>query len=1034
MTSIPYPAVSSGSADPKAPVPPATACEAFAGRHIGPSPAEIEHMLGVAGFATLDELTAAALPRELGHETGLNLPAPLTEPETLAELRRLAGQNEVLTSMIGLGYYGTVTPAVIRRNVLENPAWYTAYTPYQPEISQGRLEALLNFQTMVSDLTGLPVAGASLLDEATAAAEAMTLARRAVRPVTRDTVDAATPGGVFLADADCLPQTLAVLRTRAQPLGIRLVVADPTPEVIGDLTGDLFGVLLQYPGASGAVRDLRPAIEAAHACGAAAAVAADLLALTLVRTPGELEADIAIGSTQRFGVPAGFGGPHAAYIAVRDDLKRQLPGRLVGISVDADGRPAYRLALQAREQHIRREKATSNICTAQVLLAVMAAMYAAYHGPEGLTAIARRVHHRAATLAAAFRGFGLETGREAFFDTVRVRVPGGGEAAVERALRAGYNLYLVDPDTVQISCDETTTEEHLRGVLAAVTGRPGQEPTEPAYPAVTPGSSPAPRPRSLPNPPEVQPDPLPGVLPAALRRESPFLTHPVFHSYRNETAMLRYLRRLADRDIALDRSMIPLGSCTMKLNAAAEMEAISWPDFASIHPFVPPGQTRGYAELIGDLERWLAEMTGYDAVSLQPNAGSQGELAGLLAIRGYHASRGESHRDVCLIPGSAHGTNAASATLAGLRVVVVKTGADGVIDGGDLAAKLATHGAHLAAIMVTYPSTNGVFEETIAEVCRAVHAAGGQVYVDGANMNALVGLARPGDFGADVSHLNLHKTFCIPHGGGGPGAGPVAARAHLAAFLPPSVPGIPIPNGAGGGAGPVAGAPWGSAGILPISWAYVRMMGAEGLRLATQVAILAANYVAKRLAPHYPVLYTGRGGLVAHECVIDLRAIAKEAGITNEDVAKRLIDYGFHAPTMSFPVAGTLMIEPTESEDLTELDRFCDAMIAIRREISRVASGEYDPQDNPLKNAPHTAEMLVAGEWKHAYQREDAAYPVARDGHDGDGVGSARARAGLRHGDKYWPPVRRIDQAYGDRHLICACPPPEAFAEELAGA
>ena len=762
----------------------------------------------------------------------------------------------------------------------------------------------------------------------------------------------------------------------------------------------------------------------------AAAVAADLLALTLVRTPGEFGADIAIGSTQRFGVPAGFGGPHAAYIAVRDDLKRQLPGRLVGLSVDADGHPAYRLALQAREQHIRREKATSNICTAQVLLAVMAAMYAAYHGPEGLTAIARRVHDMAATLAAAFRGSGLETGQAAFFDTVRVRVPGGGAAAVERALRAGYNLYLVDADTVQISCDETTTEEHLRGVVSAVTGRPGRGTAEQAYPAATtPGSLPAPQ-TALPEPfPAAPPNPLP----AGLRRESPFLTHPVFHSYRSETAMLRYLRRLADRDIALDRSMIPLGSCTMKLNAAAEMEAISWPEFASIHPFVPAGQARGYAELISDLERWLAEMTGYDAVSLQPNAGSQGELAGLLAIRGYHASRGESHRDVCLIPGSAHGTNAASATLAGLRVVVVKTGGDGVIDDGDLAAKLATHGANLAAIMVTYPSTNGVFEETIAEVGRAVHAAGGQVYVDGANMNALVGLARPGDFGADVSHLNLHKTFCIPHGGGGPGVGPVAARAHLAAFLPPSVPGIPVLNGAGGGAGPVAGAPWGSAGILPISWAYVRMMGAEGLRLATQVAILAANYVAKRLAPHYPVLYTGRGGLVAHECVIDLRAIAKEAGITNEDVAKRLIDYGFHAPTMSFPVAGTLMIEPTESEDLTELDRFCDAMIAIRREINRVASGEYDPQDNPLKNAPHTAEMLVAGEWKHAYQREDAAYPVAGEGHSG-GVVSASARAAARRGDKYWPPVRRIDQAYGDRHLVCACLPPEAFAEEPAGA
>jgi glycine dehydrogenase len=1028
MTAITHPLASPEPVAAHAALAPGgSAPEAFAARHIGPSPAEVEHMLAVTGFASLDELTAAALPREIGHFAGFGLPAPLTEPEALAELRRLASQNEVLTSMIGLGYYGTVTPAVIRRNLLENPAWYTAYTPYQPEISQGRLEALLNFQTMVSDLTGLPVAGASLLDEATAAAEAMTLARRTVRPAPKDpAAHAAHTGNVFLADADCLPQTLAVLRTRAQPLGIRLVVAEPTPEVIGGLAGDLFGVLLQYPGASGVLRDLRPAIDAAHACGALAAVAADLLALTLVRPPGELGADIAIGSTQRFGVPPGFGGPHAAYIAVRDELKRQLPGRLVGVSVDAAGHPAYRLALQAREQHIRREKATSNICTAQVLLAVIAAMYAAYHGPDGLTAIGRRVHRRAAALAAALREFGLDTGTAAFFDTVRVTIPDGGAAAVAAALRAGYNLYLADPDTVQISCDETTTEEHLAAVVTALTGCSAEEAARALGQAQGDG------------------DPV-ATLPQALRRESGFLTHPVFHSYQNETAMLRYLRRLADRDIALDRSMIPLGSCTMKLNAAAEMEPITWPEFASLHPFVPAGQARGYHELIGDLERWLADMTGYDAVSLQPNAGSQGELAGLLAIRGYHASRGQSHRDVCLIPGSAHGTNAASATLAGLRVVVVKCGADGVIDDADLAAKLAEHGPSLAAIMVTYPSTNGVFEETIVEVCRAVHEAGGQVYVDGANMNALVGLARPGKFGADVSHLNLHKTFCIPHGGGGPGVGPVAARAHLAAFLPPSVPGIP-PTG---GEGNVAGAPWGSAGILPISWAYVRMMGTGGLRLATQVAILAANYVAKRLTPHYQVLYTGRGGLVAHECVIDLRGIAKETGITNEDVAKRLIDYGFHAPTMSFPVAGTLMIEPTESEDLTELDRFCDAMIAIRREIGLVAAGEYDPQDNPLKNAPHTAEMFVVGDWKHPYRREDAAFPAAvlaavpaagRGGVDGaDGVadglgGGAAARAGVWRADKYWPPVRRIDQAYGDRHLVCACPPPEAFADPPARA
>jgi glycine dehydrogenase len=1010
--------------DPGAAASQPSGTEAFARRHVGPSAGELERMLAVTGFAALDELTEAALPREIrsGAAAGrLSLPPALTEPEALAELRRLAGQNQALTSMIGLGYHGTVTPAVIRRNLLENPAWYTAYTPYQPEISQGRLEALLNFQTMVSDLTGLAVAGASLLDEATAAAEAMTLARRAVRPRNQRSngehaEEPREPGGgsygqsVFLADADCLPQTLAVLRTRAEPLGIRLLVAEPSPDVIAGVDGELFGVLLQYPGASGTVRDLRPAIEAAHARGALAAVAADLLAMTLLRPPGELGADIAVGTTQRFGVPPGFGGPHAGYIAVRDELKRQLPGRLVGVSVDAAGQPAYRLALQAREQHIRREKATSNICTAQVLLAVTAAMYAAYHGPAGLTAIARKVHGKAASLAATLRGLGLATGPSAFFDTVRVRMPGRAAEAAGRALTAGYNLYLVDEDTLQISCDETTTDGHLRDVVAALAsaagaaGAAGAGGRDPELAAAVRGE--------------------PTAIPRGLRRESSFLTHPVWGSYQSETAMLRYLRRLADRDIALDRSMIPLGSCTMKLNAAAEMEPITWPEFASIHPFVPPAQAGGYAELIGDLERWLAEMTGYDAVSLQPNAGSQGELAGLLAIRGYHASRGEAHRDICLIPASAHGTNAASAVLAGLRVVVVACGEDGVIDDADLAAKLDACGGNLAAIMVTYPSTHGVFEESITEVCAKVHEAGGQVYVDGANLNALVGLAKPGQFGADVSHLNLHKTFCIPHGGGGPGVGPVAVRAHLASFLPAAAGGIPPRDGAAGDAtgGQVAAAPWGSAGILPISWAYVRMMGADGLRLATQVAILAANYIAKRLSPHYPVLYTGRGGLVAHECIIDLRPISKETGITVDDVAKRLIDYGFHAPTMSFPVAGTLMIEPTESEDLTELDRFCEAMIAIRREIDRVASGEYDRKDNPLKNAPHTAEMLVTDEWKHAYRREEGAYPAQ---------GTAGEPAGHQRGDKYWPPVRRIDQAYGDRHLICACPPVEAFATAL---
>jgi glycine dehydrogenase len=950
----------------------------FSDRHIGPSPAEQQQMLAAVGYSSLDELTAAALPPALA-STGAapldlpGLPGPLSEAEAQAELRRLAGKNRVLKSMIGLGYYPTITPAVIRRNVLENPGWYTAYTPYQPEISQGRLEALLNFQTMVADLTGLPVAGASLLDEATAAAEAMTLTRRH-----------AGKGSIFLADAGCLPQTLAVLATRAEPLGISLVVAPVTPELVAaQPDGELFGVLLPYPAASGEITDPRPVIAAVRARGTVVAVAADLLALTLLTPPGELGADIAIGTSQRFGVPMGFGGPHAAYIAVAEDLRRQLPGRLVGVSVDADGHPAYRLALQAREQHIRREKATSNICTAQVLLAVIAGMYAAYHGPDGLAAIARQVHGQAAALAATLRAQGATVDSAAFFDTIAARgLPGGAAAAVERARRAGYNVYLAGPDTVQAACDETTTDDDVREVAAALAGRPADG-------VRLAGGADA--------------------LPAGLRRTSPYLTHPVFHEHRSETALLRYLRRLADFDIALDRSMIPLGSCTMKLNAAAEMEPITWPQFADLHPFAPPEQALGYAELIGQLEAWLAEITGYHAVSVQPNAGSQGELAGLLAIRHYHAARGDAGRDVCLIPESAHGTNAASAVLAGLRVRVVKCGGDGAIDLGDLRAKLAEHEGRVAAIMLTYPSTNGVFEETVTDVCDLVHAAGGQVYVDGANLNALVGLARPGQFGADVSHLNLHKTFCIPHGGGGPGVGPVAVREHLAPFLPGSAaPGAKRETGTG----PVAAAPYGSAGILPISWAYIAMMGAGGLRRATQVAVLAANYLARRLSPHFPVLYTGRDGLVAHECIIDLRPITHQTGVTVDDVAKRLIDYGFHAPTMSFPVAGTLMIEPTESENLAELDRFCAAMTAIRQEITRVETGGYDPQDNPLRNAPHTASMLLADDWKHHYERAEAAYPLP---------GDRRA--------KYWPPVRRIDQAYGDRHLVCACPPPEAFED-----
>jgi len=950
----------------------------FASRHIGPDQAGQQQMLAATGYASLDELTAAALPAGLAISKPLGLPAPLPEEQALAALRAIAAKNQVVRSMIGLGYYGTITPPVIRRNVLESPAWYTAYTPYQPEISQGRLEALLNFQTMIEDLTGLPVAGASMLDEATAAAEAMTLAHRA-----------AGRGRIFLADADCLPQTLAVLATRAEPLGFELVTGELTPELIeAQPAGELFGILLQYPGASGQLRDLRPVIAAARERGAHAAVAADPLALTLLTPPGELGADIAIGSTQRFGVPMGFGGPQAGYICVSDQLKRQLPGRLVGVSVDADGHPAYRLALQTREQHIRREKATSNICTAQVLLAVIAAMYAAYHGPDGLAAIAQRVHGKAAGLAAALADAGLATEHQAYFDTLSVLVPGGAADAVRRARAAGYNLYLAGPDVVRVACDETTTDRHLAEVATAIAGRAVAAPA-----GLT-------------------------AIPDSLRRTSPFLTHPVFTVHRSETSMLRYLRKLSDFDIALDRSMIPLGSCTMKLNATAEMEPISWPEFADLHPFAPADQAAGYYELIAGLQDALVEITGYDAVSLQPNAGSQGELAGLLAIRQYHRSRNEPRRTICLIPESAHGTNAASAALAGLKVVVVKCGSDGAIDLGDLRDKLDLHAGTVAAIMLTYPSTNGVFESTVGEVCETVHAAGGQVYVDGANLNALVGLAKPGTFGADVSHLNLHKTFCVPHGGGGPGVGPVAVRAHLTPFLPrhPMLPDIAVAGATTGEVpaelrtGPVAAAPFGSAGILPISWAYLTMMGGDGLRRATQVAILNANYVARRLGAYFPVLYAGQGGLVAHECILDLRQITSQTGITAEDVAKRLIDYGFHAPTMSFPVAGTLMVEPTESENLAELDRFCDAMIAIAGEIAKVAAGESDAKDNPLKNAPHTASMLLADSWEHPYGRTEAAYPAGGD-----------------RRSKYWPPVRRIEGAYGDRHLVCSCPPPEAF-------
>ncbi|GIH17877.1 aminomethyl-transferring glycine dehydrogenase [Rugosimonospora africana] len=923
----------------------------FARRHIGPDPDAIQRMLSGVGYSSIEELMDAAIPESIRWHGTLNLPPAATEAETIAELDSLASRNKVLTSMIGLGYYGTHTPAVIRRNVLENPAWYTAYTPYQPEISQGRLEALLNFQTMVSDLTGLATANASMLDEGTAAAEAMTLTRRSTK----------VPSVVYVVDADTLPQTVAVLRTRALPLGIDIRVVDLDTESLPD---EFFGLHLQYPGASGAIRDHTALIEAAHARGALVTVAADLLALTLLRAPGEAGADVAVGTTQRFGVPMGFGGPHAGYLAVRTGLERGLPGRLVGVSRDADGAPAYRLALQTREQHIRREKATSNICTAQVLLAVMASMYAVYHGPDGLRAIAGRVAGRAAALARGLRAGGVTLAHDAFFDTVTAVVPGRAAQVVAAAEAAGVNLRLVDSDRVGIACDETTTEEHLRSVWGAF-----------GVDAVATEAG--------------------GAVPVELLRTGPFLEHPVFASHRSETAMLRYLRRLADKDYALDRGMIPLGSCTMKLNATTEMEPITWPAFANLHPFAPEHQVAGYRELITGLETWLAEVTGYDAVSLAPNAGSQGELAGLLAIREYHQSRGDHGRDVCLIPSSAHGTNAASAVMAGMRVVVVACDVDGNVDLADLDRKITANADKLAAIMVTYPSTHGVYETGIAELCAKVHDAGGQVYVDGANLNALLGYARPGRFGADVSHLNLHKTFCIPHGGGGPGVGPVAVRSHLAGHLPEAI----------------ASAPYGSAGILPIPWAYLRMMGPDGLVAATGVAVLAANYVATRLRDHYPVLYAGNKGLVAHECILDLRPMTKATGVTVDDVAKRLIDYGFHAPTMSFPVAGTLMVEPTESEDLGELDRFVEAMIAIRAEIDSVGRGEWPAGDNPLANAPHTAAALTADAWKHPYPRSVAAYP-----------------AGTTEG-KYWPPVRRIDGAYGDRNLVCSCPPPEAFAE-----
>jgi glycine dehydrogenase len=948
--------------------------DAFVSRHIGPPAVEQARMLDALGFDSLDALVAAAVPSMIRDREPLALDAPVSERDALARIHELARQNEVYTSLIGLGYHDTITPPVILRNVLENPAWYTAYTPYQPEISQGRLEALVNFQTMVTDLTGMDIANASLLDEGTAAAEAMALLHRVN----------AKAGNVFVIDGDCHPHTIEVVRTRAEPLGIDVVVGDAFEHSFEGC----FGVLVQFPGSSGELRDPAVAIDRAHASGALICVAADLLALTLAVPPGERGADVVVGTSQRFGVPLGFGGPHAGYIAIRDEYKRTLPGRLVGVSIDAGGRTAFRLALQTREQHIRREKATSNICTAQVLLAVIAGLYASYHGADGLRTIARRVHRLAVILAEGLRRDGVDVVTERFFDTITVRVPGRAREIADAARARRINLREVDDDTLGIALDETSSREIVASVWEAFAVTANVDAADDALASDDDGVA---------------------DWPSELRRTSAFLTHPAFTTHRSEHQMLRYLRRLADRDLALDRTMIPLGSCTMKLNATAEMEPITWPEWARIHPFAPIDQARGYVQLFADLERWLAELTGYDAVSLQPNAGSQGEYAGLLAIRKYHESRGEPARDVCLIPASAHGTNAASAAMAGMRVVVIACDDEGNVDLDDLKSKAVEHSDRLAALMVTYPSTHGVYEEQIREICAVLHEHGGQVYLDGANLNALVGVARPGAFGADVSHLNLHKTFCIPHGGGGPGVGPIGVRSHLAPFLPNHP--LRAEAGPATGIGPISAAPWGSAGILPIPWMYITMMGASGLTRATHVAILSANYLARRLAPHYPVLYAGAHDLVAHECIIDLRAITRETGVTVDDVAKRLIDYGFHAPTMSFPVAGTLMIEPTESEDLAELDRFVEAMIAIRDEIRRVGEGEWPADDNPLARAPHTVDDIVIDDWTRSYPRELAAFPVER----------------LRR-DKYWPPVSRIDGAYGDRNVFCSCPPIDTYA------
>ena len=941
----------------------------FIARHIGPDQADEHAMLATLGFDSLEALSASVIPESIKGTSVLNLPAGQSEADALASIKAIAGKNQLCKTYIGQGYYNCHTPAPILRNLLENPAWYTAYTPYQPEISQGRLEALLNFQTLISDLSGLPIANASLLDEATAAAEAMTFCKRLSKNKS---------GRAFFASRHCHPQTLDVLRTRAEPLGIEVVVGDERG--LSDLS-PFFGALLQYPASNGDVFDYRELVERFHATHALVAVAADLLALTLLTPPGEFGADVAIGSAQRFGVPLGFGGPHAAYFATRDAFKRDMPGRLVGVSVDRHGKPALRLAMQTREQHIRREKATSNICTAQVLLANIASMYAVYHGPQGLAQIARRVHQLTAILAKGLTALGLSVEQIEFFDTLTLHTGAHTAALHANAHAKRINLRVVDDERLGVSLDETCGPSDVTALWALLAAE-GQ--ALPDFDTLAAHVN--------------------DTLPAALLRQSPILSHPVFNRYHSETELMRYLRRLADKDLALDRTMIPLGSCTMKLNAASEMIPVTWAEFGNLHPFAPAEQSQGYQQLTTELEAMLCAATGYDAISLQPNAGSQGEYAGLLAIRAYHQSRGDERRDICLIPSSAHGTNPATANMAGMRVVVTACDARGNVDIEDLRAKAIEHREHLAALMITYPSTHGVFEEGIREICGIIHDNGGQVYIDGANMNAMVGLCAPGKFGGDVSHLNLHKTFCIPHGGGGPGVGPIGVKSHLTPFLPGHAS-LPRTQGA------VCAAPFGSASILPITWMYIRMMGGEGLKRASQMAILNANYIARRLEEHYPVLYSGSNGLVAHECILDLRPLKDSSGISVDDVAKRLIDFGFHAPTMSFPVAGTLMIEPTESESKHELDRFCDAMIRIREEIRAVENGTLDKEDNPLKNAPHTAAEMV-GEWTHPYSREQAVYPVES----------------LIEG-KYWPPVGRVDNVFGDRNLVCACPSIESYQE-----